>query len=469
MTLPNPNMPHTETWWGRASGGKEVLRVAAPLVISSLSWTIMTFVDRMFLNWVSGAAMAAAFNAGAVWFVVLCLPLGVCTYANTFVAQYDGARQQNQIGLIVWQAVWIACFFSPFILLAIPLAGPLFEAADHPSEVMALEIEYFQILCVGGPAMLIAQAGASFYSGRGQTQVVMWTDAFFAGLNLVLDFIWIFGYAGFPAWGVAGAAWATVISLWLKAIAYLWLFLRRNHRQPFNTLGGLRFDRHLIGRLLYFGGPSGLQMLLDVTGFTVFVLLVGRLGTTSSEATNMAFSISTLAFMPIYGLHLAVSVLVGERLGENRDDLAARATLTTLQAAWLYMLFISLLYVLAPDMFLFGFFPNGAELTDEQAAVRQLAIVLLRFVAAYNLLDATLMVFAGAIKGAGDTTFVFWVSLLLASLLAGASYLSVEVWKLDVLGCWVLITIWVWSAAIIYAARFLGGKWRSMRVIEPAA
>jgi MATE family multidrug resistance protein len=99
-------------------------------------------------------------------------------------------------------------------------------------------------------------------------------------------------------------------------------------------------------------------------------------------------------------------------------------------------------------------------------AVRDLAATLLCFVAAYNLLDATLMVFAGAIKGAGDTPFVMRASLVLATALVVLSWLGVEVWKFGIYGCWMLITAWVWSAAIIYFVRFRQGKWRAMRVIE---
>ena len=179
----------------------------------------------------------------------------------------------------------------------------------------------------------------------------------------------------------------------------------------------------MIRRILRFGGPSGLQMLLDVAGFTAFVLLIGRLGVVESEATSMAFSVSTLAYMPIYGLHIAVSVLVGEHLGENRDRLAARASYTALQISLAYMLLISLFYFLAPDIFLRGFFSGAAAGSPEQVAVRNMAAMLLQFVAAYNLLDATQMIFAGTLKGAGDTRFLFGVSLALATLLATFSWL----------------------------------------------
>jgi multidrug resistance protein, MATE family len=466
MMLTYPTANSNGSWWSRPSGGREVLRVAAPLVVSSLSWTIMTFVDRMMLNWVSGTAMDAAFTASIAWFAILALPLGICAYANTFVAQYDGAGKQERIGHVVWQAHWIAIGLGSLFLIVIPLAPAIFKLAKHTSEVYAYEVQYFQILSACGPAMLISQAGASFYSGRGQTWVVMIVDAAAALLNLALDYAWIFGYYGFPEWGVAGAAWATVVATWIKAIVYVLLPLQRKHWARFGTVAGMRLEPELIRRIVYFGWPSGFQMLLDVMGFTVFIFVLGGLGTVAKQATSMAFSISSLAFMPIYGLHLAVSVLVGERLGENRDDLAARATYTTMHISWIYMAIISLLYIFMPDLFLVGFFPDASATSVDQVEVKNLAATLLLFVAAYNLLDATQMVFVGALKGAGDTQFLLRVSLELATLLGAFSYFSVEVWQLDVYGCWTLIVFWCLLAAITYLVRFREGKWRRMRVIE---
>lgn len=454
-------------WWKRSAGGSEVVRVALPLVVSSLSWTVMTFMDRMFLKWESGAAMSAAFAASTMWFAILCLPLGICMYCATFVSQYFGNGQLRRIGPSVWQGVWLSLAVSPLLMLSIPLAPSVFELAGHDAEVFRLETVYFQILCVGAPAMLVAQAFSTFYAGRGKTRVVMAVDALVAVINLVLDYVWIFGYAGFPAMGIAGAGWATVTALWLKAIIYLLLVLRREHRLEFGTTQiGLDFD--LLKRLLYFGGPSGFQLLLDVMGFTLFVMLVGRLGALEAEATSMVFSVSTLAFMPIWGFAQATGILVGQHLGENRDDLAARATWTTLWIALGYMTLISALYVFVPQLFLSGFFA-GAETTSHDDTVRALAVRLMQFVAAYNLFDAILMIFVSAVKGAGDTPFVLGVSLVMAVMLASLTYLGVEVWQFGIYGCWSLITGWIWSLGVIYSLRFIQGKWRSMRVIEVAS
>lgn len=458
------------SWWSKPSGGREVLQVAAPLVVSSLSWTILTFIDRMMLNHVSGAAMAGAFSASVAWFAVAALPLGVCTYASTFVAQYDGAGQQQRIGLVIWQAVWIALGFGLLFAAVAPVAPWLFGLAGHDEKTFAAEVQFYQIMCLGGPGLLVAQSLASFYSGRRQTWVMMIVEASIDVLCIGLDYCWIFGHFGFPRWEVAGAAAATATCLWIKAGVYLVLVLQRRYRDRYGLLEGRRWDGDFVRRMLYYGGPSGFQMLLDVTGFTTFILLVDRLGGTAAEATSIAFSISSLAFMPIYGLHIAVSVLVGERLGENRDELASRVAITALQIALAYMLLISLLYVLVPSLFLHGFFRHSDQPVADQEAVQAMATVLLQFVAAYNLLDATQMVFVGALKGAGDTRFLLYVSLVLSFLLAAFSLLSVRVWQLNIFGCWTLIVFWCLIAAVTYVLRFRQGKWRSMRVIEtPAA
>jgi MATE family multidrug resistance protein len=468
MTLQSASTNLSRSWWGRPSGGREVLRVAAPLVVSSLSWTVMTFADRMLLNWVSGEAMDASFTASIAWFAILALPLGICSYANTFVAQYDGAGRQERIGVVVWQAIWIAAGLGSLFMLTIPLAPTMFGLAASSPQVHDYQVQYYQIVSICAPALLISQSASSFYSGRGQTWVLMIVDSGTAAFEIFLDYALIFGKFGFPEMGLAGAAWTTVFGMWLKAVIYVMLPLQQCHREQFGMIRGIRWDGELVRRILYFGAPSGFQMLLDVTGFTVFIFMLGDLGNVAKQATSLAFSISSLAFMPIYGLHIAVSVLVGERLGENRDDLAARATFTTLQISWMYMLAISLLYVLLPEFFVAGFFADGTATSAEQAGVRELTAILLRFVAAYNLLDATQMVLVGTLKGAGDTQFLLRVSLVLSALLGIFSYLSVNVWKLSVHGAWTLIVFWCLLAAVTYVFRFWQGKWRSMRVIEQA-
>lgn len=463
-------MTRPETWWNRPAGGREVVQVALPLVISSLSWTVMTFVDRVMLHWDSPASMTAAFSASILWFNLLCLPWGVCLFANTFVAQYFGSGKRDGVSRSVWQAIWIAAAFTiPCGLLG--HAGPwLMGLAGHDATMAGLEAVYFRILSYGSGGMLIAAAAAAFFGGQGRTRTVMWVDASFAGLNVMLDWLWIFGVAGFPAMGIAGAAWATTVSLWLKALIYIWLMLRRREDEQFQTRRNWRPDRQLMLRMLRYGGPAGLQMFIDVSGFAVFMLLLTKLGPVPSAATTMAFGVSHFAFMPVHGFGQAAGILVGQNLGENRPDLAERATWTATTIGLGYMVVVSLAFLFVPGFFLAAYFAIGEHRGDSVSLeVHALAIVLLRFVAAYNIFDALFMVFAGALKGAGDTRFILWTSLGLAVALASLSYLAVEVWDAGIFACWALITGWVLVAGVAFMFRFMAGHWREMRVIEKTA
>ncbi|TWU22647.1 MATE family efflux transporter [Bythopirellula polymerisocia] len=464
MTFSTNTQPESlswhKRWWLRECGGREVLQIALPMVVSTMSWTVMTYVDRAMLAHYSPIAMTAAFSAGVLWFALFCIFLGICSYVCTFVSQYHGDEQPERIGPVVWQGNWLALVSVPLALAAIPLAPWIFSLAKHRPEVTEQEIRYFKILCLGGPGMVLATSFSCFYSGRGMTWVTMVVDLIGTAVNLLLDYFLIFGYAGFPEMGIAGAAWATVVGIWIKPFIFFALMWQQTNRITFHT-DNWRLDLPLLRRLIYYGGPGGMQMLLDITGFTIFIILVGRLGDMPAMASSMAFSINTVSFMPVWGLGMSAGILVGQHLGENRDDLAARATWTTYQIGMAYMALLTVMYVTLPDLFLTSFIKGTT-----QPELYQMALMLLYFVAAYNAFDTTQIIFVSALKGSGDTRFIMGVSLIMATTLAALTYLAVEVLHLDVYACWVIIVFWLTILAVTYLFRFIGGKWRTMRVIE---
>jgi MATE family multidrug resistance protein len=328
-----------------------------------------------------------------------------------------------------------------------------------------METQFFRILCFGAPGLLAAQSLEAFYGGRGKTWVVMLVDAGAVLVNLVLACVLVLEWGGLPSWGVAGAAWATVTAQWCRVAFYASLLLMPANRREFNT-GDMRLNPAFMRRLIRFGGPSGVQMMLDVGGFAVFMMLVGTLGLMETEATSLAFRISQVAFMPVWGFGIATAVLVGQKLGEDRPEMADRAARTALALCVAYMGTISLMFVLTPRLFLQGFFAHGAEAGVGLQGVEALTIELMRFVAAYNLFDAVVIIFVSVLRGAGDTRFVMAVSVCMASLLAGGTALAVLYLGADVYGAWWFITVWVWALALVYFLRYRGGRWKSMRVID---
>lgn len=458
---------HVDNWWTRPCGGREVLTLALPLVVSTGSWSLMHFVDRMFLLWYSTEAMAAAMPAGVLHFMLVCFPLGMAMYVNAFVAQYHGAGRPDRIGLAVWQGARVGVLAAPLYLMTIPLAPAIFRLVGHAPEVACLEVVYYQVLTFGAGGMLISAAFATFFTGRGETRVVMIVDCSAVGLNLVLDYAWIFGRWGFPAMGIEGAAWATVVAQWVKVLVYWRLMMRPVHRRKYQLVAGRRFDAGLMRRIFYYGGPNGLQLLVEVAAFALFILLVGRLGTEAMTATTLAFNVNSVAFIPMMGLGIAVTTMVGQQLGRDRPDMAARATWTAFRMALGYMGTMAALYVCAPDLFLMGH-ASGVS-AHEFAGLRALTVVLLRFVAVYCLFDAAWIIFTGAIKGAGDTRFILITSAVVSPLPVLAGWLGITLFGWGLLWCWVVLTAWISSLGTIYLARFLQGRWRSMRVIEPEA
>ena len=454
-----------KNWWTRPCGGRDVVVLALPLVVSTASWTVMNFTDRMFLFWHSTQTMAAAMPAGMLYFSVLCFPLGVAAYVNTFVAQYHGAGQSDRIGLAVWQGARIGLYMTPLLLATIPLAPVVFRLAGHGEEIASLEVLYYQVLTFGGGATIIAAALSAFFTGRGATRVVMIVSVSSSLLNVVLDYLLIFGHGGFPAMGIEGAAWATVISQWFRVIAYWRIMMMPCHRDRYQLATGRHFDGELFRRLLRYGGPNGLQFVVEVAAFSTFIILVGRLGEEAITATTLAFNVNSVAFVPMLGLGIAVTTIVGQQLGKNQPELAARATWTSFWMAFSYMGAMAVLYVLVPGVFLLGHASGRSP--EEFAPLREVTIVLLRFVAAYSLLDAANLIFVSAIKGAGDTRFVLWVSLIMSPLPVLICWLGITQLGFGLIWCWWVITGWICSLGVIYLCRFLQGRWRQMRVIGP--
>lgn len=451
--------------WQAAGGYREALRIALPLILSTSAWSVQHFVDRMFLTWYSKEAVAAAMPAGILNFTFISFFMGVAGYANTFVAQYTGAKQDERVGPSIWQGLYMSLFAGVFSLILLPIAGPLFRFVGHEPVVQSLETIYFKILVAGIFFAVAGNAISCLYTGRGKTMVVMWVNFVATGVNLLFDYLLIFGKFGFPEMGIRGAAWATVLCAMVSWLLFFLLMLMPENRRRFHTLRGWRFDPALFWRMLRFGFPNGMQFMLDVLGFSIFVLLVGKLGTTKLAATNIAFNINTLAFMPMIGFSIAVSTMVGQRLGEDNPQLAEKSAYSAFHLTFLYMGLVALAYVAVPQLFLWPY-KVGAAKTDFDS-IQNIAVVLLRFVAFYSLFDSMNLIFAGAIKGAGDTRFVMLVSVVCCWLvMVIPSYVSLVVLELGLYWMWTWATLYACVIGIVFWYRFYGGKWKSMRVIE---
>lgn len=450
-----------------AGSYRELLTVAVPLMISSGTQSLMHVIDRVYLTWYSGDAIAAALPAGVLYWTVLSLPFALCSYVNTFVAQYDGAERPERVAASVWQGVYLALGMGWLLTWVAPWSEVIFAAVGHAPSIASQEAIYFRWLCWGSPAVLLHAALSSFFSGRGETRTVLWVNVVCVAINAVLDYALIFGVGPFPEWGIAGAAMTDVLGEALATLLFAGLLIRQGGWTRYGFGRAWSWDQTLMSDLLKYGGPSGVQMLIDVGGFTVFMMIIGWLGPAELKATNIAFNLNTLSFIPVVGMGIAVSTLVGQRIGEGRPDLAVLSTHRAFFLAGGYMLVCALVYIGLPELLIALYELRTQD--PEFGQVRETIVLLLRFVAVYSFFDAMAIVYGSAIRGAGDTRFSMLAAFLGAWLIL--VWPTYAFWKWvgpNLLWSWTFCAAYVIGLGFVYLARFQSGVWRKMTVMEPA-
>ncbi len=418
----------------------------------------------MFLAHYSLDAMSAAVPAGMLNFSIMTLFLGTATYTGTFIAQYYGSKQFHKIGNVVWQGMNIAVIGAGVHLLLIPLAPIIFKFIGHAEAVQRYEVEYFQLLCLSvGPA-IAASVFSSFFSGLGRTMPLMWVNIISTGINILASYVLIYGKFGFPELGIKGAALSPLISFCVSCVLYAGLVFTQKNEDHFRVRSQRSFNPELFTRIIKFGFPNGIQFFLDMIAYTIFIILTGLISTDALAASNIAFNINGLAFMPLVGFGIAINILVGQHIGEKRPDRAEKSAYSGFHLALTYMIIIGVLYVTIPQVFV-ELFKNKADIARFEQ-IKQVTAVLLRFIALYSLFDSFNIVFSSAIKGAGDTHFVMKMLILFSIfVLVIPSFIAIKILHGSVYTAWIIATVYVCALGIAYFLRFRNGKWKTMKVI----
>ena len=447
---------------------RKVLRISLPLVISMSSTMIMEFTDRVFLANYSLDTIAAALPAGITAFLLISFFLGTAQYLNVFVAQYSGSGRPQRVGAVLWQGIYFSVLSGVALAGLSFLAEPLFRLGGHPIEVQILEAVYFKVLCRGSGILIVGTALSCFFSGRGQTRLVMIITMIGTLFNIPLDYALINGIWIFPEWGIRGAAIATVMSWSLVTLIFALLVFTRENDRAFNVLTQRTVEADLFGRLMRYGIPSAIQFSLDIFAFTFFIFMVGRIGKIQLAATNMVFSINSLAFMPMMGFSLGTSTLVGQALGRNRVNDAVAVTKATIHIVLGYIFILLILFLFLPQPLLELFRPRHLA-PENFAPIVSIGIILLRFVAAYIFFDALYMVCIGVLKGAGDTRFIMCsIGALSLAIMILPVYIGVEVFGAGLYYAWSCATAFVFFLFTVSFWRYRQGHWKNVRVIEHA-
>ncbi len=433
------------------------------MIVSHASETIMRFVDRLFLAQLGKLHIAASMSGGLSAFVFSSFFAGIVGYTNAIVAQYYGAGREEKTVQTVSQGLYLSMLFLPFLILLIPVVQWTFGVAGHTPDQIALESSYFRILMAGSIFLLLRQVLVGFFLGIGETRIVMFANLAGMIVNVPLNYVLIFGHLGFPALGIEGAAIGTVIGSATIFAVLLVSYLRHELFKTYGRRGGFRWRGDLMRRLGRFGLPAGTELFLNVFAFNAFIQVIHSMGEDVAAAVTITFNYDMVAFIPMIGLGVAVTAMVGQHMGAGDQEGARKSTMLALRVGYSYALIMMLLFVFGAPL-LVRVFAGG--MSGEDAALLELSEAMLRLAAIYTLADITQLVFAGALRGAGDTKAVMFISVIIHWIMAVTVVVLVRVLELPPLAIWGFFIGFVIVLGLSIFLRFQSGKWRQFSVID---
>ena len=448
-------------------GLRSVLLIAFPMVVSSATEMLMMLIDRAFLSTLGPAHIAASGSGGLMAFMTLTFFIGVSGYCNALVAQHLGAGQKERCPLAATQGLIVGLCGYPVILCLIPAGRWLLAASGHDAAQQVLERQYYTILLCGSIITFVGMPVRSFFSGIGRTKVVMVASAVAMLANVGANYVLIFGKFGFPRLEMAGAAYGTVVGNAAGLLVLLAAYLRPRYVREFATCRSFVFDRGEFGTLLKFGTPSGVEFFLNLAAFNLFVQLFHSYGRDAAAAMTITFNWDMVAFLPMLGIHIATTSLVGRHMGAQDPATAERSAHSGMALAGAYAGVLSILFLAWPAQ-LVQLFARGANSAD-YAGVTPLATSMLRLAAVYTISDAVAMVFGGALRGAGDTHWCMRVSVLLHWTMALCMLVMIRVLQCQPLTVWLVFVLLVLVMGLVYYERFRRGHWKSIRVLAASS
>ncbi|HOK96697.1 MAG TPA: MATE family efflux transporter [Anaerohalosphaeraceae bacterium] len=444
-------------------GIREMIAIALPMVISSACETTMTFTDRLFLSRLGPEYMSAAMAGGLTSFVMMTFVLGLTGYTTALAAQYWGANQKKRCPVAVTQALILSLLAYPVIVAARPLAFWLFDVIKVPSEQLMYQQQYFNILLNGVLIGLLRNCLSSFFSGIGKTRVVMVSALTSMAVNVGANYLLIFGKWGIPPLGIRGAAYGTLIGGFCGLMVLAAVYLGSSVRREYSVAASFRWDSDTMKKLLRFGYPAGLEFFLNLLAFNLLVMILHSHSAVTAAAITIVFNWDMVSFVPMIGINVGVTSLVGRYMGAGLPDTAHRATLSGLKLAWMYSSCILLMFAFFPDC-LVGLFRPRHE-TALFAAAYPMAVTMLRMAALYVMADAVMLVFGGALRGAGDTFWAMCISVVLHWILVALLFVFVRMWDVPPAASWLTLCCTFMLLSMLFYLRYRQGKWRTLRLI----
>jgi len=434
---------------------KYMLKLAAPMIIAHISFTVMQFVDRIMVSRVGKEALAAVLPAGYVSFLPASFAIGVMTSVNTFVSQSLGRGDRKACSNYCWQAIYMGLAYSLVTLAILRPAAPwIFREMGHDPAVATLEVTYLRIMLYVQILAVFVWASSQFFMGVHRPIIMMYTAIAGQIVNVIANYVLIFGKFGFPAMGIAGAAWGTFIGIAAGSLIRMVVFLNRDVNASFQSRHSMNVNFARMADLIKVGFPAGIGLMVNIALWGVILFrLVGQFGKDALAATSAVLACVSVSVMPVVGLSTALTAAVGKAIGEGKKDVAMKQTSNSLRIALAYMGLIGLCLLVFREQII-GFWSSDEVVVSIGAKIIILAAI-------YQVFDAATLVYNGSLRGAGDTVWLAAVSAFGAIVVLGiGGYCLIKLFpQLGALAPWSSATISVITVGLANRWRFKTNRW----------
>ncbi|WP_297803942.1 MATE family efflux transporter [uncultured Polaribacter sp.] len=393
-------------------------KLAAPVMLGMLGHTFVSFVDNIMVGQIGTAELAAVSLGNSFMFIAMSIGIGFSTAITPLIAEADSsdnlkqARSSYKNGLFLCTALGIVLF------LGIYFSKSVMYLMKQPQEVVELAIPYLDLVAFSLIPMIIFQAIKQFSDGMSMTKYPMYATLLSNIINIILNYLLIFGKFGFPEMGIVGAAYGTLVSR-IVMVLYLWILLRYNKRSK-RIVRDIKFfvlDFLMIKKIINLGSLSAMQMFFEVAIFTAAIWLSGLLGKNPQAANQIALNLSSMAFMVAMGLSVASMIRVGNQKGLKNYKELRRIAFSLFLLGVLLAIFFALLFFIFHKS-LPSIYVNLNDTTNyaDNMEVISIASKLLIAAAFFQISDSIQVVVLGALRGLQDVkiptilTFIsYWV------------------------------------------------------------
>ncbi|WP_442266116.1 MATE family efflux transporter [Tenacibaculum sp. ZS6-P6] len=432
-------------------------QLAAPVMLGMLGHTFVSFIDNIMVGQLGTAELAAVSLGNSFMFIAMSLGIGFSTAITPLIAEADAAENFDKAKATFKHGLFLCTTLGILMFLMVFFSKPLLYLMKQPNEVVELAIPYLDLVAFSLIPLIVFQAFKQFSDGMSMTRYPMYATIIANVVNVILNYLLIFGKFGFPEMGIVGAAYGTLLSRFIMVL-YLWWLLTQKERTK-RLVTNIKFfvlDKLMLKKIISLGAPSAMQMFFEVAIFTAAIWLSGLLGKNPQAANQIALNLSSMTFMVAMGLSVAAMIRVGNQKGlQNYIELRRIAFsiffLGVILAVGFAIIFFSFHKIL-PNVYVDL---NDAQNYTDNMEVIKIASTLLIAAAFFQISDSIQVMVLGALRGLQDVAIPTLITFIAYWLIGfPVSYFLGKEEMYGSFGIWLGLLAGLTSASILLFLRF---------------